>query len=120
MGIVYHGNYLTYFEMGRIELLRKLGLEYKRIEDEQRICMPVLGAQVSYHKPIFFDELAVLKTYLKKMPSARIAFDYELFNQDKILAVSAHIDLSFISKETFRPVRPPQNLLNTLGVYFTG
>ena len=118
MGIVYHGNYLTYLEMGRVELLRNLGLSYKDIEDQQKVGMPVLGVQISYLKPIYFDELITVKTTLKNLPSARISFDYEVRNQSSVLAVSARVNLSFISLESFRPVRPPQGLLNILKAYF--
>ncbi len=76
MGYVYHGNYAQYLEMGRIEWLRKLGISYKKMEEEG-IMLPVLSLTINFKKSAYYDDVINVKTQLQKIPSARIEFDYE-------------------------------------------
>lgn len=113
MSYVYHGNYAQYFEMGRIELLRKLGISYKKME-KFGILLPVISLNINYIKPAKYDDLLTLKTILTKKPTARIEFEYELYNEDKELLTTANITLAFVNKETNRPARAPEYLLKNL------
>lgn len=113
MSYVYHGNYAQYFEMGRIEWLRKLGLSYKKMENSG-ILLPVISLNINYLKPARYDDLLTLKTILIKKPSARIEFEYELYNEDKDLLTTAKTTLVFVNKETNKPLRAPEYLLKKL------
>lgn len=77
MGYVYYGNYAQYFEMGRVEWLRNLGVSYKEME-EHGVMLPVVNLNVNYLKPAKYDNLLTLKTTLIKKPSAKIGFDFQL------------------------------------------
>lgn len=114
MGIVYHGNYPQYLEMGRVEWLRALGISYKSME-ENGILLPVISLQINFKKSAVYDDLITVKTILTKTPMARIEFDYVIYrNSDEILA-TANTVLAFMDKETKRPLRCPNYILQKLG-----
>src|SRR5690606_18550860 len=75
MGVVHHGNYALYLEMGRTEWLRELGISYKEME-ESGVMLPVTSMQLNYKKSARYDEVVKVKTQLKKPPTARIEFEY--------------------------------------------
>src|SRR5690606_19913849 len=87
MGVVYYGNYAQYFEMGRTEWLRSLGITYRWME-ENGIQLPVLDLQVTYKKPAKYDDLLTIKTTLVKMPTVRIQFYYEIESEKGELITS--------------------------------
>ena len=80
MGYVYYGNYATYFEVGRVEAMKSIGMSYKKLEDSG-IMMPVLEYKIKYFKPAFYDDELTIVTSIKELPMARITFFYETYNQ---------------------------------------
>lgn len=113
MGVVYHGNYAQYFEVGRVEWLRKFGVSYKQLE-ESGILLPVISLSVKFKKSAYYDDLIKVKTRLVKMPSARIEFSHEIFNQKNELLSTGNTVLVFIDINKNRPTRCPQYLLDKL------
>ncbi len=113
MGIVYHGNYAQYLEMGRIEWLRSLGISYKTME-ESGVILPVISLEIKYKKSAFYDDQITVVTRLKSRPAVRIEFDYEIYNQKRELLATASTVLAFMNKETQRPIRCPEYLLEKL------
>jgi len=106
MGVVYHGNYAQYFEMGRVEWLRNLGLSYKFME-ENGIMLPVVSLTLNYKKPARYDDLLTVRTILKKQESVKIEFDYEIYNEGGELLTIGNSVLVFVDMKTGRPVTPP-------------
>lgn len=113
MGVVYHGNYAQYFEMGRVEWLRNKGISYKQME-ENGIMLPVVSLTMNYKKSARYDDLLTLKTTLKKQSSVKIEFDYELYNNQGELLTIANSILVFLDMKTNRPIVPPNYLLELL------
>jgi len=113
MSYVYHGNYPEYLEMGRIEWLRKLGISYKKME-ESGIMLPVIRLNINYKNPAKYDDLLTLETTLKKIPSVRIDFHYEIRNSDSQLITIAETTLAFVNMETNKPMRAPKYLLEKI------
>lgn len=113
MGVVYHGNYPQYLEMGRVEWLRALGISYKSME-ENGIMLPVISLQIKFIKSAVYDDLITVVTRLKKTPSVRIEFDYEIYNESTELLVEANTVLAFIDAKTKKPVKCPDYLMNKL------
>lgn len=113
MGVVYHGNYAQYLEMGRVEWLRALGISYKSME-ENGIILPVISLQLKFIKSAVYDDLITVVTRLKKTPSVRIEFDYEIYNEAAELLVEANTVLAFINTTTKKPVKCPDYLMNKL------
>ena len=106
MGVVYHGNYAQYFEMGRVEWLRNLGISYKWMEDNG-VMLPVVSLNINYKKPARYDDLLTIKTVLKSQSTVKIEFDYEILNEKEELLTIANSILVFVDMKTGRPTAPP-------------
>ncbi|HLV46829.1 MAG TPA: thioesterase family protein [Flavobacterium sp.] len=109
MGVVYHGNYAQYFEMGRVEWMRSKGLSYKKME-ENGIMLPVVSLQMNYKKPAKYDDLLTVTTILKSQTSVKIEFDYEIRNEAGDLLTTGYSVLVFVDMKTGRPIAPPANI----------
>ncbi|NOV01249.1 acyl-CoA thioesterase [Paenibacillus planticolens] len=77
MGVVYHANYLNWFEIGRTELIRGLGYPYRSIEDKG-LLLPVVEAEVKFKKPARYDDLVSINTRVIEISSVRLHFAYEI------------------------------------------
>ncbi len=113
MGVVYHGNYPQYLELGRVEWLRSLGISYKSMEENGCI-LPVISLGIRYKKPAVYDEVITVKTSLRKIPTVPIEFEYEIYSEDGSLIVEAETALAFLDKQSRRPMRCPGSLLQKL------
>lgn len=113
MGVVYHGNYAQYLEMGRVEWLRGFGISYKSME-ENGIMLPVISLSVNYRKSAVYDDLITVETRLKKLPLVKIEFDFKIYNeQHEILAV-ANTVLAFMDRNTKSPIKCPDYVLEKI------
>jgi acyl-CoA thioester hydrolase len=113
MSFVYHGNYAQYFEMGRIEWLRKLGISYKKME-ESGIMLPVISLNINYLKSAKYDDLLTLKTTLLNKPLVKIKFGFEIYNENNELLTTANVTLAFINSVTKKPTKAPEYFLKEL------
>ncbi|WP_298514817.1 thioesterase family protein [uncultured Kordia sp.] len=113
MGVVYHGNYVQFIEMGRTEWLRALGISYREME-EMGVMLPVISIQINYKKSAFYDDVLTVKTTLKKLPSVKIEFDYEILNESKEIITQGNTVLAFINMKTKRPMKCPAHLIEKL------
>lgn len=113
MSYVYHGNYPSYLEMGRIEWLRKLGISYKKME-ETGVMLPVIRMNINYKKPAKYDDLLTVQTTLKKLPSARIDFHYEILDSNNEIITTAETTLVFVNMKTNKPMRAPKYLIEKI------
>jgi acyl-CoA thioester hydrolase len=114
MGIVYHGNYAQFFELGRTEWLRALGITYKDMENNG-VMLPVISLHCNFIKSAFYDDILTINTFLKKKPMVKIEFDYEIKNQHDELICTGNSVLAFINMKTKKPNRCPNYLLESLG-----
>ena len=118
MGYVYYGNYAMYYEVGRVESLRQLGLTYKELE-EMGVMMPVLENKSTYHQAALYDDALRIVTTIRQKPSVRISFHYLIYNESEKLIHEGETHLAFVDKKTGRPCRPPQIFMDVLKPYFT-
>lgn len=119
MGVIYHGNYAQYLEMGRVEWLRSMGVSYRRME-EKGIMLPVISMTVNFKKPAKYDDVLIVKTILNKKPTVKITFDYEVCEEaSKDILTTASVMLAFMDIKTRKPMMCPDFLLEKLdGVSF--
>lgn len=117
MGYVYYGYYAMYYEVARVEALRKLGLTYREIE-ATGIIMPVLENHTKFLAPGKYDELLRIVTTIKEKPTVRMRFEYEVFNEEDKLINQGETILAFIDLKTNRPTRPPKVMLDVLEPFF--
>lgn len=113
MGVVHHGNYALYLEMGRIEWLRKMGISYKKME-ESGLMLPVISMSLNFKKSACYDDVINVKTQLKNRPTAKIEFEYEITDEKGQIITTAHVVLAFIDMKTNRPVRVPKYILDII------
>jgi acyl-CoA thioester hydrolase len=113
MGIVHHSNYVKFFEVARTEWLRAAGLTYAEME-RRGVMMPIVEVQVKYRQPAYYDELITVRAEVSHLPMARITFRYEIRGEDGRDIASGLTTLGFIDKETRRPQRAPEWLMEVL------
>ena len=117
MGYMYYGNYAQFYEVGRVEMLRSLGLTYSGME-EAGVKMPVLEMHSKYLKPALYDEEITIRVIMEKMPGIRIHFGYEFYNSKQELIHTAETLLVFINMQTNRPCLPSQEFLDKVKPFF--
>ena len=113
MGVVYHGNYPSYLEIGRIEWLRSFGVSYKQMELDG-IMLPVISLSLNFKRSACYDDEICIKTQLVKMPTATIEFSYEITNEEGEILTFGNTILAFIDMKTNRPTRCPKFILDQL------
>ena len=118
MNIVYYGNYAQYFEVGRVESIRQLGLSYKGLE-EIGIAMPVVDMHIKYLRPAKYDEVLTIKSTIKELPlSHKIEFIQEVYNEQNKLLTSGKVLLYFVDMKTNKRTNIPDVLLEKLQPFF--
>ena len=117
MGFVYYGNYARFYEIGRVESLRHLGLNYKDLE-ARGIQMPVYDLSCRFIRPARYDDLLTVRVTIPQLPSTRLLFSYEVFNQDGLLLNTGQTTLVFISANTGRPQPAPADLIELTKPFF--
>ena len=117
MGIVYYGNYARFYEIGRVEALRHLGLNYKEIE-ERGISMPVYDLNSRFIRPARYDDLLTIRVTIPQLPKTRFMFAYEIFNQDGQLLNTGQTTLVFVRSDTGRPCSAPADLIDAAKPFF--
>lgn len=113
MGVVHHSNYIRYYETARTELMRSLGVSYHDME-ASGIMMPIISASSKYIQPALYDEEITVKAIVKELPTSRIRFFYEIYNQTGKLINEGETLLAFVNMQTQRPVRAPELLTGKL------
>ena len=113
MGIVYHANYLCYFELGRVEWLRNKGLDYARLEDSG-VLLPVVNVSISYKAPASYDQLLSVETVLVKIGGASLVFQNKIYDENKRLLVEGEVTLVATDSSSFKPIKIPASLLSLI------
>jgi len=110
MGVAYHANYLRWFEIGRSEMFRSLGLPYKDIE-AKGVFMPISEVYCKFLAPARYDDLIVIETTLDPGVKGSMKLDYRILNQDnEQLLVHGYTRLAYMDKKG-QVTRPPAFLL---------
>ena len=117
MKYAYYGNYAKYYEIGRTEAIRSLGISYREME-ERGVFMPVHSMSCRFLKPAFYDEMLTIKTMVENLPEARMVFHHEIFNEKNELIHTSEVTLFFLDAGKNRPVRAPEFLLELMRPYY--
>ncbi len=112
MGVVNNVRYFEYFEAGRNNFLRKLGYPYTELEREN-IGLPVIEAYAKFISSAKYDDVIIIRTFLKQIPSVRFRIDYEIVCNEKTI-VTGHTIHSFVNMEKMKPVRPPEKFIDII------
>lgn len=109
MGIVHHSNYVRYFECGRTDMLKKLGLPIEKIEDAG-VMLPVVSGECRYKVPARLGDTLKIVSIIDRIPMAKLVIRNEIYNQDDLLVCEGSVTLGFIDSRSRRPVRCPAAL----------
>ncbi|MFA5143120.1 MAG: thioesterase family protein [Candidatus Omnitrophota bacterium] len=107
MGVVYYGNYLTWFEVARTEYLRALGLVYRELEEKGMYLM-VAGVSCRYKSPARYDDLVRIETWVSGMKNSSMKFDYNLYVGGKLIATGDSVHV--FTNKAARPIRIPEEV----------
>ena len=118
MGYLYSGQYAQYYEIGRVEMMRSLGIRYKDLEDEHGVMMPVVSLQMRFVRPAYYDELLTIRTAVRKMPDKFITFEVEIRNEAGKLLNAGSVRLCFVEKATQKTVPLPAFIQQKLAPHF--
>ena len=118
MGIVYYGNYAQYFEVGRVETIRSLGMSYKALED-MGVMLPVVEMNIKYLRPAQYDDVLNIQSTIKELPDKHIIqFHQDIYNEVGKMITSGVVLLYFLDNESRKRVNIPKELHEKLAVYF--
>lgn len=112
MGYVYYGTYAQFFEVGRVEAMRALGLSYRELE-EKGYMLPVMDMNIKYFNPATFDDLITIKTNVVSLDGVKLTFNY-LIVKDQIKLCEGSTTLVFVDRKTMKPTRPPKFFIERL------
>ena len=118
MGVVYHGHFAQFYEIGRTESIRALGFTYKDME-ALGIMMPVVDIQMKFFQPAKYDDLITVKTILKEIPhSHKVVFYGEIYNEQNILLSSGNVTLYFMEMNGRKRSEMPADLKLKIASFF--
>jgi acyl-CoA thioester hydrolase len=118
MGVVYYGVYPRYYEIGRTEMIRSLGISYKEIEGSG-ILLPAHSLKINYLKSAFYDDLLTIRTIVDTLPMVKFPIKTEIYNQDGELINIGEVVLVFFDSKTNKPCSIPERFLEVMKQHFT-
>ncbi|MEM1123087.1 MAG: thioesterase family protein [Bacteroidota bacterium] len=118
MGYLYYGHYPKYYEIGRVEAMRFLGVRYRDLEDKHGMMMPVMSLNMRYVRPGYYDDLLTIKTTIRHLPEKTITYHHEIFNEKGKLVNGGSVKLCFVEMASNKSVAAPRFLLDPLASYF--
>lgn len=114
MGVVYYGNYFTWFEVARTEFFREKGLSYRQLEEKEGMALMVVAASCNYKSPATYDDLLAVETRIVETKNTSLVFAYEIYRDSSLIATgtTSHV---FTDKKG-KPLRIPQGVREALSV----
>ena len=116
MGLVHHGSYINYFEEARIAWISNLGFSYSEME-KSGIILPVSKLNVSYLRPAYFDDDLLVSVEIAELPTSRLIFNYTIKKEEEVIVTGTTV-LAFLNKETKKPVKCPDYMLEKVAPLF--
>ena len=117
MGVIYYANYLVFFERGRTEFLRALGMRYRDLEEKEGIFLPAADAHVEYFHPGRYDDLVKVRTFIAELGGAHVTFRYEIFLAETNQLIASGTSKHPTVNRSWKPVRIPAELQKLLAAH---
>jgi acyl-CoA thioester hydrolase len=117
MGVVYHSNFAIWFEVGRVELMRQLGLEYRAMEKDDNCHIPVVDLRVRYKAPALYDDEIVVRTRLANARRSLLHFSYEVFRDGDRTLLATGETMHIIVDDKFQRRALPEKYMNAFAPY---
>ncbi len=119
MGYLYYGHYAQYYEVGRVETIRSLGLTYKELEEIHGIWLPVVSLDMRFVRPAYYDDLLTVRTEIRQLPDDHIVFHVAISNANQQAVNAGRVRLCFFDAASKKVVAAPEILLLQLRPYFS-
>ncbi|GIK21004.1 MAG: acyl-CoA thioesterase [Ignavibacteriota bacterium] len=118
MKFVYNGKFFEYFEVGRTEMMRDVGLPYDMIE-KNGYHMPVIETKIHFIQPAFYDELLLIETWVEKLPAVKVHIDHIIKAKERnVVICEGYVELAFLNSKTNRPARAPEFFIDAVKKYY--
>ena len=119
MRFAYNGKYFEYFEVGRTEMMREVGLPYKVIE-KNGFFMPVIETKIHFFSPAFYDEVLVIETRVENLPASKVHIDHIIKARERdVVICEGYVELAFLDVKTNRPTRAPKIFIDAVKKYYS-
>ena len=119
MGYLYYGHYPKFYEIGRVEAMRDLGIRYLDLEEKYQVMMPVMSLNMRFVRPAYYDDLLTLKTIIRKLPGETITYHHEMYREDGTLLNGGSVKLCFVNMKNDETIAVPTVLMDKLDPFFT-
>ena len=118
MKFAYNGKYFEYFEVGRTEMMRDVGLPYEVIE-KNGFFMPVIETKIHFFSPAFYDEVLVIETRVENLPTSKVHIDHIIKARERdVVICEGYVELAFLDAKTNRPTRAPKIFMDAVKKYY--
>ena len=118
MRFAYNGKYFEYFEVGRTEMMREVGLPYELIE-KNGFFMPVIETKIHFFSPAFYDELLVIETRVENLPASKVHIDHIIKAKERnVVICEGYVELAFLDAKSNRPTRAPKLFIDAVKKYY--
>lgn len=118
MRFAYNGKYFEYFEVGRTEMMREVGLPYELIE-KSGFFMPVIETKIHFFQPAFYDEVLLIETRVELLPSVKVHIDHIIKAKERdVVICEGYVELAFLDAKTNRPTRAPKLFIDAVKKYY--
>ena len=111
MAVVHHSNYIRYFEIARDEMMVELGFPIEKCESELGVLVPIVSVECHFRHPARMGDILTASAEVTKVPMAKMLIRQAVYNQDGVLCAEGVVTLGFLNKETFMPVRCPEEIV---------
>lgn len=118
MGYLYYGAYAQYYEVGRVETIRSLGITYKELEETHGIWLPVVSLEIRYLRPAYYDDLLRVRCEIRELPDTHIRFHTEIYNEQDQLINAGVVRLRFFDGKNKKVIAAPELVLAPLRPHF--
>ena len=111
MAVVHHSNYIRYFEIARDEMMVQLGFPIEKCESVLGVLVPIVSVECHFRHPARMGDILTATAEVNKVPMAKMLIKQAVYNQDGVLCAEGVVTLGFLNKETFQPVRCPEEIV---------
>jgi acyl-CoA thioester hydrolase len=120
MGVVYHSNFIVWFEVGRVELLRQIGFRYRDLEREHDCHIAVADVQCRYKSPAYYDDELVIRTQLKNMRGSMLVFHYEVVRPEDNTLLAEGETAHIVVNSKFEKANLPEKFVSAFSAAIKG
>ena len=118
MGFLYYGHYAVYYEIGRAELIRELGITYHDMEEIHQVMLPVVRLECKYHGSAYYDDLLTIESIIPHLPTKMLEFRHRILGEDQKVLNTGVVKLFFVDRKSGKRISCPDFLMEKIETFF--